>query len=241
MDDLSGQQFGAYHLVKPLGHGGMATVYKAYQPTIDRYVAIKVLARQSAADTQLLGRFRHEAKIVAQLQHPHILPIFDFGESGGYMFLATALLQGGTLADRLIAPPLALSFVEQVITQVCAALDYAHAKGIVHRDIKPTNILIDEAGNCLQADFGIAYLAGEYTRLTIPGSLMGTPAYMSPEQASGEEVGPRSNLYSGDRSLRNADWPRAFSRRHPDRARRQARNRADAVAARAESGDHAGP
>lgn len=158
MDSLTGQQFGAYRIVEPLGEGGMAAVYKAYQPAVDRFVAIKVLPQHYAADPLFRSRFHQEARAVAQLQHPHIVPVFDFGESNGYTFLAMPFIAGGTLADKAAEGRLPLAFVETVIAQVGSALDYSHTKGIVHRDIKPTNILIDEGANCLVTDFGISTL-----------------------------------------------------------------------------------
>jgi serine/threonine protein kinase len=195
MEELVGRQFGPYRIDATLGQGGMATVYKAYQPAVDRYVAIKILPRHFSDDPQYLGRFRHEAKIVAQLQHPHILPVFDFGERDGYTFLAMPFVHGGTLADTCQGP-VAPAVAERIISQICAALKYAHAKGVIHRDLKPSNILIDESGNCLVADFGIAHLDGDATKLTATGAVMGTPAYMAPEQAAGADVGPQSDVYS---------------------------------------------
>jgi serine/threonine-protein kinase len=196
MDDLSGRQFGAYRVIEWIDEGGMAAVYKAHQPSVDRHVALKILPRHSASDPQSLSRFKHEAKIVAQLQHPHVLSIFDFGETDGYPFLAMPFVHGGTLADLLKGQPLPLDVVMRVATQVCEALDYAHAKGIVHRDIKPKNILMDERGNCLVADFGIARMTDRATRLTMTGAIMGTPAYMSPEQVGGKPVSPQTDIYA---------------------------------------------
>jgi len=199
MENLTGRQLGPYLVVAPLEEGGMAAVYKAYQPSVDRHVALKVLPRYLTEDPQYLRRFRREARIVARLQHPHVLTVHDFGESDGYTFFVMPLVHGGTLADLLTGLPLSLPVAVRVVTQVCAALDYAHAKGVVHRDVKPSNILIDEGGNCLLADFGIAHVVEAATKVTSPtltGQMMGTPAYMSPEQVSGEGVGPPSDLYS---------------------------------------------
>ena len=196
VEELIGRQFGAYHVVSLLGAGGMASVYKAYQPAVNRHVAVKVLDRHLTADPLFRDRFRHEAKIVAQFQHPHILPVFDFGETDGYTYLAMPFVQGGTLAGLLTGQPLRLDLVARAIQQVGSALDYAHSKGIVHRDIKPSNVLLDERGNCVLADFGIARLEEGATRLTVTGTLLGTPEYMSPEQAAGEPVGNASDIYS---------------------------------------------
>jgi len=196
MEDLTGRQLGAYTIVAPLGEGGMASVYKAHQPSVNRDVAIKILGRHFMQDPEFLTRFRHEAYVVAQFQHPHILPVFDFGESGGYSYLVMPLVKGGRLSDLMDGTPMRLDRVDRIMRQICDALDYAHSKGVVHRDIKPTNILIDERLNCLVADFGIARMTEGTTKLTATGAVVGTPTYMSPEQAAGETVGPQSDLYS---------------------------------------------
>src|SRR5579871_3656885 len=195
MEDLAGREFGPFRVIAPLGQGGMAAVYKAYQPAMGRYLALKVLPRQYNADPQFLDRFRHEARILAKLQHPHILPVFDFGESDGYAFLAMPLVDGGTLTEMLKKGPLSLLAIGRIVEQICEALDYAHSKNIVHRDIKPSNILLDERQNCLVADFGLARIVEGATIMTMAGTVMGTPAYMSPEQASGTKIGPASDIY----------------------------------------------
>jgi hypothetical protein len=196
VEDLNGREFGPYRVVSGLGAGGMASVHKAYQATVDRHVALKVLSSLLSDDSQFLVRFRHEAKIVAQLQHPGILQVFDFGEIDGVAYLVMPLVPGGTLAALLKAQRLELPAIVSMVGQICEALDYAHSKGIVHRDIKPSNILIDERGNCLVADFGLARLAEGSSDLTASGALMGTPAYMSPEQAAGQTAGPASDIYA---------------------------------------------
>lgn len=206
MEELLGRQFGPYQVLSPLGRGGMAAVFKALQPSMNRHVALKVIsphvfaAHESDWDQeskrQFLHRFRHEAAILSRLQHPHILPVFDFGESDGFMFLVMPLIDSGTLTRLLKGRPLGLDVAERVVRQVGDALDYAHSQGIIHRDIKPTNILLDGRDNCLLADFGIARISEGATRLTMTGLMMGTPAYMSPEQAVAEPVGPASDIYS---------------------------------------------
>jgi len=196
MEDLSGRSFGPYRIVAPLGAGGMAAVYKAYQPAVDRHVALKVLPRHFAQDSEFLGRFEQEAKILAGLQHPHILPVHDYGESDGFTFIVMPFIKTGTLADVIDEHPLPLEQITRVITEVGDALDYAHARGLVHRDVKPSNILIDERGNCLLADFGIAKILEGADKLTATGGLIGTPKYMSPEQGTGQAVDGRSDLYS---------------------------------------------
>jgi tRNA A-37 threonylcarbamoyl transferase component Bud32 len=196
MENLTGKQFGPYQIVAPLGEGGMAAVYKAYQPGMERYVALKVLPRSYADDPQFLARFQREAKLLAQLQHPHILPVFDFGQAESYTYIVMPFIQSGTLTDQLKGSPISLPRIRQVITQVGEALAYAHGRGLIHRDIKPSNILIDESGNCLLTDFGLARMVEDAVNLTSTGTIMGTPAYMSPEQGSGQKIDARSDIYS---------------------------------------------
>lgn len=196
MEDLTGKQFGPYQIVSPLGEGGMAAVYKAYQPGIDRYVAIKVLPKHFAQDPQFFERFEQEAKLLAKLQHPHILPIHDYGKSDGYTYMVMPLVEGGDLNDLLTGKRFTLEETEQVVSQVGDALDYAHTQGIVHRDVKPSNILIDPRGNCLLTDFGIAKLVEGSSSLTGTGNIIGTPDYMSPEQGLGKKLDGRSDIYA---------------------------------------------
>lgn len=196
MEDLTGKQLGQYRIVSPLGEGGMAAVYKAYQPTMDRYVALKILPRHFASDPEFVGRFEQEAKVIASLQHVHILPVHDFGTQDGYTFIVMPFVETGTLASLLEGDPLPLEQIRKVLTQVGDALAYAHARGLVHRDVKPTNILIDEIGNCLLTDFGIAKMVERTTQFTQTGAILGTPAYMSPEQIKGEKLDGRSDIYS---------------------------------------------
>jgi serine/threonine protein kinase len=196
MEDLTGKQFGHYEIVAPLGEGGMAAVYRAYQPSMDRHVAIKVLPRNMASSEEFIARFRREAKLLAQLQHAHILPVFDYGEEGGYPYIVMPFVPSGTLADTLVKKRLTLSQVRRIVTQIGDALSYAHARGMIHRDIKPSNILIDERGNCLLTDFGLARMVEASTKLTFSGAVMGTPAYMSPEQGAGSDIDHRSDIYS---------------------------------------------
>lgn len=158
MEDLTGKQLGPYQIVEALGEGGMAAVYKAYQPGMERYVALKVLPRQYASDPEFVGRFQQEARVLARLQHPHILPVFDFGEADGYTYIVMPFLQSGDLTDLLHDQPLPLPQLRRIIAQIGDALDYAHQRGLVHRDVKPNNVLLDERGNCLLSDFGITKL-----------------------------------------------------------------------------------
>ncbi|HEY42612.1 MAG TPA: protein kinase [Anaerolineae bacterium] len=196
MEDLTGKQLGQYRVVESLGEGGMAAVYKAYQPAVDRYVALKILPRHFASDPEFVGRFKQEAKVIAKLQHVHILPVHDFGESEGYTFIVMPFIETGTLADILDDRPLPLLKVRKFISQVGDALAYAHSWKIVHRDVKPSNILIDDRENCLLTDFGIAKIVAGTTKFTQTGATIGTPAYMSPEQILGKKLDGRSDIYS---------------------------------------------
>jgi hypothetical protein len=196
MEDLTGKQLGPYQIVGPLGEGGMAAVFRAYQPGMERYVALKVLPRVFADDPEFAARFQREARILARLQHPHILPVFDYGQAEGYSYIVMPFVPGGTLTDSLKGEPLPLPRIRQVISQVGGALQYAHSRSLIHRDVKPSNVLIDESGNCLLTDFGLARMVEASVNLTASGTILGTPAYMSPEQGSGRKIDARSDIYS---------------------------------------------
>jgi len=196
MEDLIGKQFGAYQIIAQCGQGGMATVYKAYQPSMDRYVALKVLPRFHSSDPEFIGRFEQEAKALAKLQHPHILPVFDYGESEGYTYFVMPLMQDGNLAELIVDARLPLRRINQIISQIGGALEFAHSRGFIHRDVKPSNILLDESGNCTLMDFGIAKIIEGSKEFTQTGGILGTPAYMSPEQGSGQKIDHRSDIYS---------------------------------------------
>jgi putative two-component system response regulator len=173
----------------------MAAVYRAYHPALDRYVAIKVLPDFFADEPDYRERFQQEARSVARLKHPNILEVFDFGYQDGTAYLVLELVEGGTLADR-VGKPMELEQVVRLIEQVASALDHAHANGVLHRDIKPSNILIHSDGTPVLADFGLARMVGQLHRLTSSGTVMGTPEYMSPEQAADEPLSPASDVYS---------------------------------------------
>src|SRR5215207_3022998 len=199
MDNLQpGQMLGNYRIISQVGQGGMATVYKAYQPSMDRHVAVKVLPSQLAESKEFVARFKQEAHTIARLEHPHILPVFDYGESDGTAYFVMRYLEAGTLKDRMVAGrPLPLDEIDRLFTQLTDALSYAHSHGVIHRDLKPANALVDANGNLFLTDFGIAKILEEASpRLTQTDAIMGTPAYISPEQAQALKVDQRSDIYS---------------------------------------------
>jgi cyclic di-GMP phosphodiesterase len=195
MSTHEGKTLGPYMVMERIGRGGMAAVYRAYHPALDRYVAIKILPDVFADEPAYRERFQQEARSVARLKHPNILEIFDFGYEDGVAFLVLELVEGGTLAER-VGTPMDLQDVVPLLEQIASALDHAHAHGVLHRDIKPSNILLHTDGSPVLADFGLAKLVGSLRRLTSSGTVMGTPEYMSPEQAADEPLGPASDIYS---------------------------------------------
>ena len=192
---LVGQTLGAYRIIEQIGRGGMATVYKAYEPALDRYVAIKVLPQYFAHDPDFATRFEREAKAVAKLNHPNILPIYSFGQEAGLTYIAMRYVEAGTLKEML-GQPLDLKTTADILGQIGQALDYAHQQGVVHRDVKPTNVLMAEGKWALLTDFGLARMVESSVQLTKSGVGVGTPAYMSPEQGQGIRVDARSDVYS---------------------------------------------
>lgn len=198
MDKLQpGQMLGAYRIISQVGEGGMATVYKAYQSSMDRNVAIKVLPQQLAESEEFVKRFQQEARTIAKLEHPYILPVFDYGEEKGTAYFVMRYLEAGTLKEKMSAGQLSLDEINRIFMQLTDALGYAHAHGVVHRDLKPANVLVDSDGNLFLTDFGIAKLLESASpRLTQTSAIMGTPAYISPEQAAALPVDQRSDIYS---------------------------------------------
>ncbi|MBN1967395.1 MAG: serine/threonine protein kinase, partial [Anaerolineae bacterium] len=190
------QTIGPYTLREKIGAGGMATVYRATDPTTRRDVAIKVMSGAMAAQESLRRRFEREANTLLQLQHPHILPVYDFGEDNGILYIVMRLLDGRSLADLLQGRPVPPPDVARFARQIAGALDYAHARGIIHRDIKPSNILLDGKGKPYLADFGVAFVTDSGSRLTLSGGFVGTAAYASPEQCRGETLDRASDMYS---------------------------------------------
>ncbi len=192
----AGQMLGPYRIIGQIGQGGMATVYRAYHAAMNRDVAIKVLPRQLAESSEFSARFHQEALTIAGLEHPHILPVYDHGEADEVPYLVMRCLDAGTLKDRLEAGRLPLKEIDRLFSQLADALDYAHARGVIHRDLKPSNALLDQRGNLFLADFGIAKLLESDKHFTSTGALVGTPVYMSPEQAQGLKVDARTDIYS---------------------------------------------
>jgi len=189
--------FGRYQVINELKRGGMATIYHAYDPIFERDVAIKVLPSVFLHDPSFRTRFDREAKTIASLEHPAIVPVYDFGEQDNLPYIVMRYMTGGSLAERLIEGPLSLSDTISILSRLAPAMDAAHARGIIHRDIKPGNILFDQYGNAFLSDFGIARLAQQSTATITGESIIGTPTYMSPEQIQGEKtIDGRSDIYS---------------------------------------------
>ncbi|MBF8255931.1 MAG: Serine/threonine protein kinase [Anaerolineales bacterium] len=200
MSDLAGATLGRYQVVGRLGRGGMADVYKGFQPSLDRYVAIKVLHPSMVEEAEFVQRFQREAKSVARLRHPNIIQVFDYDNQGDTYYMVMEFLDGPTLKAALEEvhrrkEEMPLQVALRIVSDVGAALAYAHEVGVVHRDVKPANIMLDRSGRVILTDFGVAkMLTG--TKVTVTGTVLGTPAYMSPEQGMGEPGDSRSDIYS---------------------------------------------
>ena len=197
MTFANGENVGAYRIVEKLGQGGMATVYKAYHPALDRYVAIKVMHPAFMEDPNFLARFQREARIVAKLDHPHIIPIYDFAEHNGNPYLVIRFVEGETLKARIERGPIEPQEIMRIARAVGEALTYAHGQGVLHRDIKPSNILLTPEGGVYLADFGLARMAEAGESTLSRDMMMGTPQYISPEQAKGiRKLDARTDVYS---------------------------------------------
>jgi len=192
-----GENVGQYRIIEQLGQGGMATVYKAYHASLDRYVALKVLHPAFNEDQTFISRFQREARVVAKLEHPNIVPIYDYSEHEKRPYLVMKYIEGDTLKARLGQGPLTAEEIEQVVNSVGAALEYAHRQGILHRDIKPSNVMIAADGMMYLADFGLARIAQAGESTMSSDSIMGTPQYISPEQAMGKkDLDAGTDIYS---------------------------------------------
>ncbi|GAB4546842.1 MAG: hypothetical protein OHK0023_07120 [Anaerolineae bacterium] len=196
MYELIGKTIGQYHILGLLGEGRMSTVFRARQSAIGRDVALKVIETKLSRDSEYLKRFEREVQIIASLDHPHILKVFDFGQRGNLLYLVTEI-KPSSLYRMLRSKPLNLDQAQFLFGQITHAVDYAHHKNVIHRDLKPHNIFIDESGNAVIADFGIAkWVDKAHQSLTQVGTVMGTPNYMSPEQWRGRELDGRSDIYA---------------------------------------------
>jgi serine/threonine-protein kinase len=193
-------RIGKYELLSRLGRGGMGEVYKAFDPHLQRYVAIKVLLATSETDSELIERFQREARAVAQLRHPNIVQVFGFDIEGDKPYMVMEYVEGETLAQRMAryhksGQLLPTDEVIRLLQQLCSAVDYAHKQGMLHRDIKPANVILNRQNDAILTDFGLAKIAG-VSGLTASGMVVGTPHYMSPEQAQGQQLDGRSDVYS---------------------------------------------
>lgn len=193
LDNLLGKNLGQFAILEEIGRGGMATVYKARQLSMNRVVAVKVLPHHFLHDPGFYERFEREVEVITELEHPHILPIYDYGQADGVPYIAMRFLGGGSLEQVIRRGLPQLSDLEKPLRQIAQALDFAHRQGVIHRDLKPGNIMLDEHGNAYLSDFGIARVLGS----NLTGSMIvGTPAYMSPEQANGLPIDGRSDIYA---------------------------------------------
>ncbi|HEV2953967.1 MAG TPA: serine/threonine-protein kinase [Candidatus Dormibacteraeota bacterium] len=195
MTIASGTRLGPYEIKESIGRGAMGIVYRGYHDALARTVAVKVLQAYTP-DSESPARFRQEAQAIAQLKHPSILQVFDYGEHDGTPYMVVEYLPGGSLADVYRGGPLSREQFAQVFKPLAAALDYAHTQGIIHRDVKPANVLIQSDGTPVLADFGLVKLLQNSGFSTMTGMATGTPAYMAPEQAVGKGVGPAADIYA---------------------------------------------
>ncbi len=192
------REIGPYRIVSQIGRGGMATVYKAYQAPLDRFVALKVPHTDFQANPDFLSSFKRETRIIAKLDHPNIVPIYDVSEFEGTPFLVMRFVDGQTLREFLTKykKPVRLATILMIMRAVTSALAYAHQKSVLHRDVKPSNILLGNDGNVYLMDFGLARIVAEADLTLSRDRVVGTPTYISPEQAKGEPLDERTDIYS---------------------------------------------
>ena len=200
MINLTGQTIRKYQLEILLGQGGMASVYKAYQANLERYVALKILHPNLVTDEGFITRFQREAAAIARLRHPNIVQVYDFDVADGLYYMVMEFIDGLTLKAELqrrnqTQQPFSLNETERIFGDLTAAVDYAHGQQMIHRDLKPANVMLNRHGRAVLSDFGIARLINA-TQMTVTGAVFGTPAYMSPEQGRGERGDTRSDIYA---------------------------------------------
>lgn len=196
MTFIIGENVGPYKIMEEVGHGGMATVYKAHHASLDRYVAIKVMDAAMSSEHDFIERFRREARVIARLDNPHIVPVYDFDELNGQPYLVLKFIDGLTLGQRMKSSPLSMLDVLELVTAVGSGLQYAHNQRILHRDIKPSNVLVAKEGSIYLTDFGLARMVEGNSSLT-GDTIVGTPHYISPEQAlNAEKLDERTDIYS---------------------------------------------
>jgi len=197
MPFMIGESVGPYKIIAQIGQGGMATVFKAHHAALDRFVALKVLYSDLGQDPTFTARFKREARVVAKLDHPNIVPVYDFAEEDGHPYLVMKFIEGETLKERMTRSPLPPEEIVRVAEAIGDALGYAHRQGILHRDVKPSNVLIGPDGHVYLADFGLARIAQETSATLTAGALIGTPHYISPEQAIGaKDLNEGTDIYS---------------------------------------------
>ena len=196
-EDLTGRAIRGYALAERIGMGGFGSVYRAVQPNVEREVAVKIILPAFANHPDFIRRFEAEAQLVARLEHPHIVPLYDYWREPGVAYLVMRLLRGGNIQNLLGSGPLPVETTAHILEQICAALHAAHRIGVIHRDLKPANVLLDEDNNAYLADFGIATNLGspDYENQTQMDAMIGSPQYMSPEQIRSLTVGPQTDIY----------------------------------------------
>jgi len=196
MNHLSTLTIKGYQLLELIGEGAYGAVYRARQQAVEREVAVKIILPEFANRPEFIRRFESEAQLVAQLEHIHIVPLYDYWRDPEGAYLVMRLMKGGSLEDLIDKGPLSLSHAARLLDQVGSALSAAHRRGIIHRDLKPANILLDEDGNAYLSDFGIAKALGEGADLTLTGVILGTPAFITPEQVQSLPVSPQTDIYA---------------------------------------------